>query len=217
MVSDTNLTDGQEGLPCLLLVTDFIQPEMEIGDVTRGILLHLALHHPIRAIEAVNGISRLFRERSFGKGQMSPHVIARDTDAPDDASNQIRFYINWQRPEVTVQFDQHPYWDIRDTHAHITDAGMPDAMWHALVARLPQVHTLGDIMDMKLTSGAPRTPLTQKTVGTRDTVQSGPGFITKTIRQIMFEWRPRFIQWKRTHAALSRIIERSLADKDIRP
>ena len=212
MASDAN--SGQENALSLLPINDFILPEMEIGDVARGILLRLAITDPVRAIDAINGISWLFRERSYGKGQMSPHVIVRDPEAPASASNQIRFYIHWQRPEVTVQLDQDPYWDIREQLAYITDKGMPDAMWHALVAKLPQARTLGDIMDLTATSGAPRAPLTVKVQGTRDTVQSGPGFITKTIRQIMFEWEPRFVAWRRTHAALSRIIERSLRNED---
>ena len=210
----TDSAHGQEDIPSLLPMDDFILPGMEIGAVGRGILLRLALTDPVRAIRAVNGISALFRQRAFGKGQQSPHVIVRDPSQPEGASNQIRFYIHWQRPQVTVQLDQDPYWDIRETHAYITDKGMPDAVWHALVAKLPQARTLGDIMDLTATSGAPARALTMKKEGTRDTVQSGPGFVTKTIRQIMFEWEPRFVAWQRTHAALSRIIERSLRNKD---
>ena len=193
---------------------DFILPGMMIGAVGRGILLRLALTDPVRAIRAVNGISALFRQRAFGKGQQSPHVIMRDPSQPEGGSNQIRFYIHWQRPEITVQLDHDPYWDIREDHAYITDKGMPDAVWHAIVVKLPQASTLGEIMDLTATSGAPRAPLTVKVQGTRDTLQSGPGFVTKTIRQIMFEWQPRFIAWQRTHAALSRIIDRSLQNED---
>lgn len=214
---DTDNAHRQEDVPSLLPIDDFHLPGMEIGGVARGILLRLALTDPVRAIGAVNGISALFRQRAFGKGQQSPHVIVRDPSQPEGGSNQIRFYIHWQRPQVTVQLDQDPYWDIREDHAYITDKGMPDAMWHALVAKLPHARTLGDIMDLTATSGAPSRPLTMKKQGTRDTVQSGPGFVTRTIRQIMFEWDPRFVEWRRTHAALSRIIERSLREKDHAP
>jgi len=212
MTSD--VTDGQGNLPSLLPIDDFALPGMEIGAVGRGILLHLSLTDPVRAIGAINGISALYRQRAFGKGQQSPHVIVRDPAQPEGGSNQIRFYIHWQRPQVTVQLDHDPYWDIREDRAYITDRGMPDTVWHALVAKLPQARTLGDIMDLKATSGAPRAPLTVKAQGTRDTVQSGPGFVTRTIRQIMFEWEPRFIAWQRTHAALARIIECSLRKED---
>ena len=210
----TDSAHGREDIPSLLPMDDFILPDMKIGTVGRGILLRLALTDPVRAIRAVNGISALFRQRAFGKGQQSPHVIVRDPSQPEGASNQIRFYIHWQRPEITVQLDQDPYWDIREDRAYITDKGMPDAVWHAIVAKLPQAITLGDIMDLTATSGAPRAPLTVKAHGTRDTLQSGPGFVTKTTRQIMFEWQPRFVAWQRTHAALSRIIERSLRNED---
>ncbi|WP_298848872.1 hypothetical protein [uncultured Salinicola sp.] len=214
-------TDGQDGtpsdLPAILPIDDIGLESMAIGEVARGILLRLALTDPVRAIGAVNGVSALFRQRFHGKGQMSPHVVLADPEGGDVPDNQIRFYAHWFRPEVTVQIGRDPYWDLRETHAYVTDEGMPDAMWHALVAKLPHAERLGDIMDLAFTSGAPTRPLTIKKQGSRDTVQSGPGFVTRTIRQIMFEWDPRFVEWTRTHAALSRIIARSLREKGISP
>ena len=212
MSSDAN--DGQAVIPTVLPVDDIELDSMKVGEVARGILLRLALTNPVRAIGAVNGVSALFRQRYHGKGQMSPHVVLADPDGRDVPDNQIRFYAHWFHPQVTVQIGRDPYWDLREEHAYVTGEGMPDAMWQSLVAKLPTIERLGDIMDLTFTSGAPSRPLTMKKQGTRDTVQSGPGFVTRTIRQIMFEWDPRFVQWRRTHAALSRIIERSLREKD---
>lgn len=205
MATDTP-TDGLDAFPSIQPIEDIQLPYMEIGEVSRGVLLHLALTNPVAATNALNRISEMFRQRFHGQGQMSPYVMLRDPFAADSADNQIRFYIHWKDPTVTIQLADGNLWDIREDRAYITDEQMPESIWMMLECKLPSMKILGDVMDLKLTSGAPRQPLTHKILGTRDTVQSGPGYVTKTIRQIMFEWKPRYFRWKRTHAALSRII-----------
>lgn len=214
-------TDGQDGppsdLPVILPIDDIGLDRMHVGEIARGILLRLSLTDPLRAIGAVNGVSALFRQRHHGKGQMSPHVVLADPAGRDVSDNQIRFYAHWFHPRVTVQIGREPFWDLREERAYVSGEGMPDAMWQSLVSKLPTIERLGDVMDLTFTSGAPKRPLTIKKEGSRDTIQSGPGFVTRTIRQIMFEWDPRFVEWRRTHPALTRIIERSLRDEDLAP